>query len=184
MISHDQSAVYVWETQTGKLTRKFKIAAECLAVAPKGTLLALGLRANEHDENAVAWWDWQAGKEVGRVTLPLKVTPQQVSFSPDGKQLLCRADRSLRVWDTESRQEIKLWETADAKQRLCGYSADGSHLVISSGNSLLIVNLQTRTKLVLQGAQRTSYWVAFSPDEKSLTLRDTGLAKIPGDFNP
>jgi WD40 repeat protein len=172
VFSNDDSAVYLWETQTGKLVRKFKIAAACMAVAPKGTLLALGLRPTMQDDGAVVWWDWQAGKEVGRVTLPPKADPRQLAFSFDGKQLTCREDQSLRVWDTDSRQEIKLWNTADASQKLCGFSADGKYVVISSGNGAYVSNLQTKAKLVLQGVQRAPFWVVFSPDGKSLTLRD------------
>jgi WD40 repeat protein len=180
VISDDDSAVYLWDIQTGKLLRKFKITSACMAVAPKGTLLALGLRASMQEDDAVVWWDWQAGKEVGRVTLPPKADPQQLAFSLDGNQLTCRENQSLRVWDTNSREEIKVWQAADARQKLCSVSADGNHVVIDSANGVLVLNLHTKTKLVLQGAQRRPSGVAFSPDGKSLTLRDGpgGRARI------
>jgi WD40 repeat protein len=172
VISSDDSAVYLWETQTGKLARKFKIAAQCMAVAPKGTLLALGLAPTMQEDGAVVWWDWQAGKEVGRVTLPPKISPQQVGFSPDGKDLICREDQGLRVWDTDSRREIKLWKNTEARQRTYGFSVDGNLVAIGSVNGLHVLNLQTKVKVVLQGEQRTPYWVTFSPDGKFLTMRD------------
>jgi RNA polymerase sigma factor (sigma-70 family) len=171
VISHDAGAVYVWETQTGKLTRKLKIAAECMAVAPKGTLLALGLPKTTQEGGAVVWWDWQAGKEVARVALPSKVTPKQLGFSRDGKQLLVSDEQSLRVLDTESRQEVKFWQRVNADQKLCGFSVDGSFVVINDEDATYVLNLQTTVKTVLEGVKRKPAWVAFSPDGKFLTMR-------------
>jgi WD40 repeat protein len=171
VFSNDSQAISVWETQTGKLKRKFKLAAECLAVAPKGTLLAYGWSATLQVDATVVWWDWQAGKEVGRVTLPPEAAVQQLRFSPDGKKLIGQKDTSLRIWDTDSRQEIKRWE-AEGKQKLCGHSADGNLIAVESGRSVFVLNLQTMAKVTLQGVERVAYWVLFSPDGKYLTMRD------------
>ena len=63
VISNDDNAIYLWETKTGKLVRKFKIAAECMAVAPKGTQLALGLCATMQEP---APWSGGIGRPVKR----------------------------------------------------------------------------------------------------------------------
>ena len=106
------------------------------------------------------------------MTLPPKVTPRQLGFSPDGKQLICRDDQSLRVWDADLRQEIKLWKSPDGRKNLYGFSADGNLVAGGSGNDLYVLNLQTNARLILQGVQRRPYWVSFSPDGKFLTMRD------------
>jgi len=175
IISNDAKAIYVWEAKTGKLQRKFELAAECLAVAPKGTLLAVGLRTAEQQNGFVVWWDWQAGKELGRVTLPVGVAPQQLGFSPDEARVICRSsDQTIRSWDASSRKEIKEWKPGGAKQELLGFSLDGNRVVTKLANTLYVLDRRKGTKHLLQAAREESYQAVFSADGKYLASRDNG----------
>jgi hypothetical protein len=118
VISHDLNAVYVWETQTGNLQRKFNFTASCLAAAPKDTLAAVGLTLKDTKSGAVICLDWQNGKELSRWELPAGVTPRQLAFSPDGAKIFCdRSDNSLCEWDIKSGKETTLWQPAGKLRR-------------------------------------------------------------------
>jgi WD40 repeat protein len=59
--------IYVWEAKTGKRQHVFDVVTECIAVSPRGTILAASLRKGKKENGVVALWDWQAGKEISRV---------------------------------------------------------------------------------------------------------------------
>lgn len=171
VISHDQQAIYLWETQTGKLRRKFEMAAACLAVAPKGTQLAIGLAGKDQKRSAVVYWNWQTGKELSRLELPPGVLPRHLAFSPDGARVFCQsADQHLRVWDTKSGQETALWQPTGNLQKLHGFSPEGTVVVVGSKADLYVLDLKKNQKHVLPVVDREPRQVVFSPDARSVAI--------------
>ena len=171
VISHDDYAIYVWERQTGKRRRKFDLAAANLAVAPKGTLLALGLISKDGRSGAVVCWDWQAGKELQRVDLPSGITPHQVAFAPDAARMLCqRSDQHLCAWDIKTGQEATLWQPAEGLQAIYGFSPDGALAVVGTRTKNYLLDLKTKQKLDLPAMGRAPRLVAFSPDGRRVAI--------------
>jgi WD40 repeat protein len=178
VISHDQDAVYVWETQTGKLQRKFPLAAACFAVAPKDPLLALGLTDRGQKNGAVVLLNWQTGKELRRLELPAGTTPIQLAFSPDGGKVLCQnSDDKLSAWDIISGRETSLWQPTDKPLKLYGFSLDGAAVVVGAETNY-VVDLKKNQKQVLPAKYRL-YQVAFSPDASLVAITaESGSQRI------
>lgn len=171
VISHDQNAVYLWETQTGKLQRRFEVAVACLAVAPNDTLLAIGQTSKDQKSGAVACWNWQTGKELSRLEMPPGVIPQQLAFSPDGAKVFCQSsDDNLRAWDIKSGEETSLWQPADKLQKLYGFSPDATVIVFGSRTDNYVLDLKKNQKLALPAMERAPRHVAFSPDARCVAI--------------
>jgi len=170
-----RKTVYLWEAQTGKLHRKLDYSASSLALSRKGTLLALALTGAAAQGYDIVLWDCRQEKELARIAMPPEPRlAMSLAFSPDGSQLLAanRSDSSmiLRAWDTTSLKETTLWKAANPQDRLVGFSTDGSRVVVgrpSSGTSF-ILNLQKDARVPLQGWDRNSPVLAFSPDAQYL----------------
>ena len=163
--SDDGSAVYVRDAQTWKLQRKIEAAVTGFAVAPRGTLLALG------DNGALAYWDWQAGKEFNRLELPAGVKLRRMAFSPDGTKVVFQCfDDSLRTWEPTSGQERTLWQPTEAKQKLHAFSPDGNLIVAGVKGASEVFDLQKNKKNRLPDLDREPRLVFFSPDAKYVVL--------------
>lgn len=171
VISHDENAIYLWETQTGKLERRFDIAAACLAVAPKESLLAFGLTGRGQIGGAVVYWNWQTGKELRRLDLPPGVSPRRLAFSADGGKVYCQCtDENLRQWDIQSGQESSLWQPEGLLRKLHGVSPDGALIMVGSRDGHYVLDLKKNQKHVLPPLDREPRQVLFSPDSSLLAI--------------
>jgi WD40 repeat protein len=167
LISRDRTSVYLWETQTGKLRRKFGIAATCLAVAPSGTQMALGLAGKGQQASAVVCWDWQAGRELSRLELSPGVNPLRMAYSADRARVLIQcSEGSLRAWDTRSDRAATLWQPADGLRSLHGFSPDGTRVVVGSRANAYVLDVKKKRKHLLPAMEREPRHVAFSPDSR------------------
>ena len=165
--------VCLWEARTGKLHRKLDYSAYCLAMSTKSTLLALGQSVTNRDGNGIVLWDWRAEKEVARIALPLSVSPQQVSFTPNDTQLLAKcSDNSLRAWDVATWKESTLWKQGNPGMRdgLVAFSPDGRRVLVGGQAAQIssILDLQKDAKVPLEGQDNYPHDRAFSPDAKYL----------------
>ena len=173
--------IYWWETSTGKLARRLDRNTRCFAVAPKGTLLAIG-QAPDNQASTIVLWDWHTDQERSRLMLPPNVTPLVLRFNADGSQLLAsNSDRSLRVWDLQTRKEIKRWQPSDSEFLLVSFSPTANHVVIfdesiAPAGAWYLVDVLQGTKQQLMGLPRDSFNQAFSPDGTCLaTTSSDGL---------
>jgi len=172
--SAGQKNVYLWETQTGKVLGKQDYAAACLAFAPKGRILALGLAGSKQKESVLVLWDAGEGKEVGRVVVAGEGSPAQLFFTADGSQIVCKTNDQLkrtgdlRFFDAKSLQEIKQWKPDD-KGTLLASAPDGKHVVFEPPQgSAVLWDLQTNTKLAFYRFTSTPMDVVFSADANLL----------------
>jgi WD40 repeat protein len=91
--------VVVRERKTGKVLAKWngeRTRLSRLAFSPDGKTVAIGT------ENSVYLWDWQANREVGKLSDFPKQSVLRLWFSPDGRWLAAAIfNEGLRVWDTK-----------------------------------------------------------------------------------
>jgi WD40 repeat protein len=171
IFSHDKIAVYVWQTETGLLERKFPIKASCLAVAPKETLLALGTAGQIAASGAVVCWDWQLGKERHRLELPPGIKASEAAFSPDGAKVVFKtSDEKLRAWDIKTGDEATLWEPSDGLDKLRAFSPDGRVIVASTKTAHFVLDLQKQEKHALPSMEREPRRVVISANAKCVAL--------------
>jgi WD40 repeat protein len=107
-----EPTVRLWDTETGKVTRKLELPDEerywirNLGFAPDGKTLAVGVNRNRDYE--VHLWNPQTGKLQGR----LRRTGGHLAFSRDGKLLVA----GRQVWDLAARKELSANEEAHVGQ--------------------------------------------------------------------
>jgi len=94
--------VYIWDSKTWKLVRKFTGQAEMissLAYSPDGRYLATGgfNEITQAHPVSILIWDVASGKPVKTLPAPHRVS--SVAFSPDGTMLAAAAgDKNVRLW--------------------------------------------------------------------------------------
>jgi WD40 repeat protein len=83
-------------------TLRFRGVRECLAIAPKGDILAT---SGGSAGNQVALWDVATGREIRR--FGEHATLRSIAFSPDGQRLVSSANENgCRVWDVETGKQL------------------------------------------------------------------------------
>ena len=103
-----------------------------------------------------------------------------VAFSPDGLRIVSgSADKTVRVWDVASREELDVLAGHESSVRFVAFSPDGLRIVSGSGTlgALDIVRLwdvASGEELPVLKGQLRAYSVAFSPD---------GLRIVSGNYD-
>ncbi|MEX0679483.1 MAG: protein kinase [Pirellulales bacterium] len=157
----------VWDATTGEKLAVGPIpsgAVPCVAYSPDGRNLALC------SFNSVRIWDAATAKEVR--SFGHNAIVWSVAYSPDGKRLASASfDRSIRIWDTTSWQEIRSLRGHTDRVMSVAFSPDGEHLASGSGDSTVKVWGASSGQELTTFRGHTGYvWsVAFSPDGKRLT---------------
>src|SRR5262249_11046098 len=139
--------VWVWDAETGKNVRSFKVKAEVeygewasagdVAFGPDGNQVAAPVTAGSRSAPAglliddtgasVRVWDLQTGKATQPVK-GLKTSVGQVTFSPDGKWLATAGnDKVVRIWDEETGKELAALPGPD-QVTVVAYSPDGKSI--------------------------------------------------------
>jgi WD40 repeat protein len=158
------SAVRVWDLETGKEIRKLeghKGRVFGVAVSPDGKrLLSSG-------DTSVILWDSESGKEVRRFRGHTALM-SNVAFLPDGRRAVSASfDRTIRLWDLESGQELCRFIGHPREVTWVAVSPDGRRLLSSdyNGHELRFWDVEGRTlirRIGLGGAAPTRG--SFSPD--------------------
>jgi serine/threonine protein kinase/sugar lactone lactonase YvrE len=105
-----KGSLRAWDTQTGKMVRKFTVGIEeepftfSLSFRPDGSLLA----STRGTSGVVVLWDPSTGKPRSMLTgHSSKIN--SLAFSPDGKTLAsCSTDGTIRLWDPDKAREKRL----------------------------------------------------------------------------
>lgn len=189
-------AVKVWDTQTGQQFLTFKAHSKAindLVYSPDSKRLATHSR-----DGTVKVWDARTGKQILSVTV--KTPPSgrgAVAFSPDGKRLAgsCLASTSynvsaggigeIKVWDSETGQELMTLKGHTAMISDVAYSTDGKRLASVSGNitgrqsgETKIWDTETGQELLTLSGGSFQHRVAFGPDGNWLSSGAGGAVKI------
>jgi predicted NACHT family NTPase len=94
-----------------------------------------------------------------------------VSFSPDGRRIVsCSYDKTLKVWDAETGQEMLTLEGHSSLVMSVSFSPDGRRIASGSiDNTLKVWDAETGQEMLTLEGHSSSVWsVAFSPDGKRI----------------
>ena len=177
----------IWDTESGKELKKLEghsNAVASVAFSPDGKKIVTA----GGNENSVRIWDansgsglkiwkWQIRMVGNRVVVDGHInTVYSAVFSPDGKKVVTGSlDRSARIWNAESGEEIKILDGHEGDVFSAVFSPDGRKVVTGSGDkSVRIFDAETGTELKnLEGHTREVMSVAFSPDGKKVVSGST-----------
>lgn len=138
--------VRVWEYETGKLLRQSTSYSYFSSVVTLGDSQAIG------GSRDLILWDIKEGAELFRFkghTAPI----WSVAVSSDGKRIASASfDRTLRVWDLNSRQEIATF-TSDGVLRSCAFAASNKIVVGDAGGRVAFLEIVEPTVLEESGVR-------------------------------
>ncbi|WP_372719142.1 WD40 repeat domain-containing protein [Novipirellula sp.] len=104
-----------------------------------------------------------------------------IAFAPDGKRLLAGSGRTLKVWDTQSRELLLQWDAHPQHLFDLAWSPDGQTIASAGvGPDITLWNAndgseQARTTVNAESIAS----LAFSPDSKLLIAGTFSLAAVP-----
>jgi len=166
------STVRMWSFKARGQIAQYKGSSRVVrdfALSADGRFLALPFREK------VQILEVASGQEVGSLVGP-KANVVSIEFSPDGSRIVTRpADRTLRLWDAQSKQEIKKVENVSVVADTFAFSPDLAQVVLFSrrggGNYLVIWNLISgEVKKSYVEDENTIHAVAFSRGGKMLAM--------------
>ncbi len=171
-------AVKVWDSTRGTPLSQLNgssSAAWSMAYRPDGRQLASG-----HADGSIYLWDTEKPRRV-LLRQGTAIRTVSVRFSPDGRTLAVGDDRSLTLWDVESRrQQRSLSQGTD--QSLLAFSPDGTRLVAAAidGEMLEVYNVaKGEVSRVIRSPRDRIKSLAYSPDGHRLaTSNATGHVVI------
>ncbi|MCI0378181.1 MAG: serine/threonine protein kinase [Gemmataceae bacterium] len=177
LISANQLAIAVFNTETRKEQFTFPTTSkkhiQNLALSPDGKVLA-----TSHSDMALRFWDLTKGLETDVVPLgDFKVG--RLEFSLDGRllaglrALVAGQPSELRIWNAETRQEVKSFVGPTGSINAFTFTPDGRHLVSAtnqiSDRSIRIRDLMTtREVLTLRGHGHLISCLCFRADGRRL----------------
>jgi WD40 repeat protein len=122
--------------------------ARCIALGPKGTVMAVG-----GDDKGVHLWDWAAKNKTATLE-GMERPPVKLSFAADGAALAALADdgQSIHVWDlTDKRTRRRLHHHEGAVQ-VMALSPDGKLLATTGTDGVVFVRSVAARELTRQGS--------------------------------
>jgi WD40 repeat protein len=166
LASLEEFSIHVLELAQGKKVRKFQGHTGivcCLAVSPKGTLLASGSQ-----DKTVRLWNLASGKEVRTLTRHRR-TVRAVAFSPNGRTLVSQGDDGLiYFWNARTGKLMRVIRGPGGGLQGLAFSPNGKMLA-SADNGIHLWHTNTGKEILPRdghfGAVQS---VAFSPDGKTL----------------
>jgi WD40 repeat protein/tRNA A-37 threonylcarbamoyl transferase component Bud32 len=174
--------VKVWDAQTGQELLALKSDHWLVAYSPDGTRLATGSSGHAERKGSpgsVKLLDAQTGQAL----LTLKGHTGglwSLAFSPDGKRLASASYEEVKVWDTQTGQELLALK--DGAESVT-FSPDGKRLASArgtgfevGGQGIKVWDAQTGQELLaLKGGGRG---LSFSPDGKRLASAGGPALKV------
>jgi hypothetical protein len=163
---------HIWDGKTG--ARRFSVPtgskAECLAAAPDGNRLAVGLvDAGKRDRNKVLLLDARMGKQVG--VLPTKASSLRVlAFAPDGRYLAAGVTGQVQLWDVDKHELVRTIRGFERVLLTLAFAPDGGLLAGGTQDGQVWVwdaNGGDEVRVIQAGTKGVRL-LAFSPDGRLL----------------
>ncbi len=154
--------VRVWDTNTGQeLCKSVEHPGPVRSVAfhPDGSKIATGC-----EDDIVRLLDAKTG-QLQRQYLGSKANVTTVAFSPDGETLAtaCRSENFVRLWDVETRRQVRLLQTDSWLHESISFSPDGRLLAVGETGVLEVWEPATQKRLHHISVEGHGY-CAFGPD--------------------
>lgn len=111
---------------------------------------------------------------------------RRVCFSPDGLFVLsCGGDKTIRLWDVATGQEVRRFELTEAAIRTIAFSPDGRHVVSGSDDGILrLWEVATGRELqTLHATQGLLLSVAYCSDGIHVLSNSNGNAFVLWDIS-
>ncbi|MCB2141450.1 WD40 repeat domain-containing protein [bacterium] len=155
---HDINAK-LWDSETGAEIRSFighSTYISSIAYSPDGTKVLTGCT-----DGIAKIWDANTGDEICSLNHGTRIN--SVSFSPDSKLVLLG---NTTLWDIQTENLIQTLTSPNI------FTLDSKNLLMGSGNSVILWNIQTKTQ--------TQSLVGHSGSIRSLCINDDGTKLLTG----
>jgi WD40 repeat protein len=143
------------------------------------------------DTRALKLWDPQTGNPIGTVgddtvatpyipaTIPPPVWVADWAFSPDGRRIVsARNDKTLSVWDAESRARIHTLVGHAGSAAACAFSPDGRRISTAGEDGTLRVwDAESGAELLRVEGRGPLGACAFSPDGDRIIASSDGVLR-------
>jgi WD40 repeat protein len=163
--------VRLWNVRTKNLVTEFRHAGQVDAIAfsPDGKLVAAcgGLGSG-----TTQVWDRDTGRKVVAPTIP----GHAIRFSPDGTLLAVGSDKTVRLWDVATWQELVALREHTEPVISVAFAPDGKMLATGDwGGMLLLWDVAQRRQVLSRRADALFLGLlVFSPDGRRLVTGGGG----------
>ena len=143
--------IHLWDVVSGAPIRTLEehtSYVNSVSFSPDGKILVSGSGSPYDDDNTVRLWDVDTGQEIA-ILRGHKHVVNSVAFSPDGKILASGSgdwgtarggdDRTVRLWDVDTGQEIATLRGHKHVVSSVAFSPDGKILASGSGDTTILL---------------------------------------------
>jgi WD40 repeat protein len=178
LASSESSEVFIWEVETGKLSRTVTTEqpVTSMVFSPNGRFLLTSVGGQAMTgpiDPGAQLWDITTGKELARH--PHETWVEAIAFSNNSRFVATGSGATIQVWNTANGQKVATLTHPDAgdidrRTASLAFAADGRWLAGGAGSNVHVWEVATRHEVArLPGAEGV---VTFSTDGSQLLTAD------------